>query len=133
MHSRPLGISRRALLAGLAAVPVLSQLEGSTAWAQSESSVLPSWNDGPAKRTILNLVKRITDPASPEFVPPEARIATFDQDGTTWVEHPIYTQVVYCLDRVPAAVEAKPELRKIEPFNSVLSGNREAIAKLSMR
>ena len=72
-----------------------------------------------------------TDTASPKFVPPEARIATFDQDGTLWVEHPMYTQVMYCLDRVPALVESKPELKNVEPFKTVLSGDREAIAKLS--
>jgi len=72
------------------------------------------------------------DQASPQFVPPEERIATFDQDGTLWVEHPIYTQVVYCLDRVPAVVRAKPALANVEPFKTVLSGNREAMAKLSM-
>jgi hypothetical protein len=55
---------------------------------------LPSWNDGPAKQAILNFVKTTTDPASPKFVPPEARITTFDQDGTLWVSHPLYTQVV---------------------------------------
>ena len=65
-------------------------------------------------------------------MPPEQRIATFDQDGTLWVEHPIYTQVVYCFDRVPAVVKAKPDLANEEPFKTVLSGNREAIAKLSM-
>ena len=71
-------------------------------------------------------------PSSPNFVPPDERIATFDQDGTLWVEHPIYTQVVYCFDRVPAVVKAKPELANVEPFKTVLSGDREAIAKLSM-
>ena len=70
--------------------------------------------------------------ASPKFVPPEERIATFDQDGTLWVEHPIYSQVVYCLDRVPAVVEKDPKLKNVEPFKTVLSGNREAIAKLSL-
>ena len=66
-------------------------------------------------------------------MPPDARIATFDQDGTTWVEHPVYTQVVYCLDRVPAVVKAKPHLKEVEPFKTVLSGDREAIAKLSLK
>jgi phosphoglycolate phosphatase-like HAD superfamily hydrolase len=94
---------------------------------------LPSWNDGPAKQAILTFVKTTTDPASPKFVPPEARIATFDQDGTLWVEHPLYTQVVYCLERVPAVVAQKPELKNVEPFKTVLSGNREAMAKLSMQ
>ena len=68
----------------------------------------------------------------PTFVPPAERIATFDQDGTLWVEHPMYTQVIYCLERVPAVVKAKPELAKVEPFKTVLSGNREAMAKLTL-
>ncbi len=91
---------------------------------------LPSWNYGPAKQAILYFVQTTTAEGSPQFVPPAERIATFDQDGTLWVEHPIYTQVVYCLDRVPAIVKAKPELRDKEPFKTVLSGDREAIAKL---
>ena len=78
-------------------------------------------------------MRTTTDQASPKFVPPEARIATFDQDGTLWVEHPMYSQVMYCLERVPAVVKAKPELKKVEPFKTVLSGDREAIAKLSMQ
>ncbi len=94
---------------------------------------LPSWNDGPAKEAIRRFVRDTTDAASPLFVPPEDRIATFDQDGTLWVEQPIYTQVVYCFDRVPEVVKAKPELAYAEPFKTVLSGNREAIARLSMR
>ena len=93
---------------------------------------LPSWNDGSAKQAIVDFVRATTDQGSPKFVPPEDRVATFDQDGTLWVEHPIYSQVVYCLDRVPAVVEQKPELKKIEPFKTVLSGDREAIAKLSL-
>jgi phosphoglycolate phosphatase-like HAD superfamily hydrolase len=93
---------------------------------------LPSWNDGPAKQAIVNFVQTTTDRSSTSFVPQEERIAAFDQDGTLWVEHPMYTQVLYCLDRVPAVAKAKPELAKVEPFKTVLSGNREAIAKLSM-
>jgi len=93
---------------------------------------LPSWNEGPAKQAILDFVKATTDAASPSFVPPEARVTTFDQDGTVWVEHPMYTQVVYCLQRVPAVVEKKPELKNVEPFKTVLSGDREAMAKLTM-
>jgi phosphoglycolate phosphatase-like HAD superfamily hydrolase len=92
---------------------------------------LPSWNDGAAKTAITQFVHATTDPASADFVPPGERIATFDQDGTLWVEHPIYTQVVYALDRVPAVVKAKPELANVEPFKTVLSGNHEAIGKLS--
>lgn len=64
-------------------------------------------------------------------MPPEERIATFDQDGTLWVEHPMYTQVEYCLERDPALVKAKPELANVEPFKTVMSGDREGMAKLS--
>ncbi len=98
--------------------------------APSATDTLTSWNDGAAKQAIIDFVKATTDPSSPKFVPPEARIATFDQDGTLWVEHPMYSQVVYCLDRVPALVKAKPELADVEPFKTVLSGDREAMAKL---
>jgi phosphoglycolate phosphatase-like HAD superfamily hydrolase len=102
----------------------------STLVAHAEDPLL-SWNDGPAKQAILEFVKTTTTEGSPQFVPSEARIATFDQDGTLWVEHPMYTQVTYCLERVPALVKEKPELKNKEPFKTVLSGNREAIAKLS--
>jgi hypothetical protein len=85
------------------------------------------------ERPIMEFVRVTTDQSSPKFVPPEERIATFDQDGTIWVSHPMYTQEMYCLDRVPVLAEEKPELRKVEPFKTVLSGNREAMAKLSMK
>jgi phosphoserine phosphatase len=97
----------------------------------AQTDPLPSWNDGPAKQAIVAFVRATTDQSSPTFVPPETRIATFDQDGTLWVEHPMYTQVIYCLERVPAVVKSMPELANVEPFKTVLSGNREAMAKLS--
>lgn len=130
------GIDRRTLLSAAALLPaVAGPFRPATASAQSSTpdGVLPSWNDGPAKQAIIDFVRATTDSSSPSHVPPEQRIATFDQDGTLWVEQPIYTQVVYCLERVPAVVEKKPELKKVEPFKTVLSGNREAIAKLSTR
>ena len=68
-------------------------------------------------------------------MPPGERIATFDQDGTLWVEHPMYSQVMYILESVPALVKAKPELAKVAPFSTVLEilkGDRAAIAKLTM-
>jgi phosphoglycolate phosphatase-like HAD superfamily hydrolase len=100
--------------------------------ADAQADPLPSWNEGPAKDAVLKFVRATTDASNPDFVALEERIATFDQDGTLWVEHPIYTQVVYCFDRVPVIGKAKPELANEEPFKTVLSGNREAIAKLSM-
>jgi phosphoserine phosphatase len=104
---------------------------GASALAQVDP--LPSWNEGAAKKAIVDFVQATTTQGSPSFVPPAERIATFDQDGTLWVEHPIYSQVMYCLDRVPALVKAKPELANVEPFKTVMSGNREAIAKLPLK
>ena len=93
-------ISRRSLIASLAALAVTFGLSLPTA-ASAQPDLLPSWNDGPAKQAIVNFVKATTDQSSPNFVPPEARIATFDQDGTLWVEHPIYTQLVVRLGSGP--------------------------------
>ena len=100
-------------------------------YALAQTEPLPSWHDGPARKAIVDFVRATTSRRNPKFVPPQERIATFDQDGTLWVEHPMYSQVMYCLDRVPAVVKAKPELANVEPFKTVLSGNREAIAHLS--
>jgi len=127
------GIDRRTLLTTLALLPALSALRlPVSASAQTASSgPLPSWNEGSAKQAILDFVRDTTDRASPKFVPPEERIATFDQDGTLWVEQPIYSQMVYCFDRVPVLAAQQPALREVEPFKTVLSGNREAIARLS--
>jgi phosphoglycolate phosphatase-like HAD superfamily hydrolase len=99
--------------------------------ALAQTDPLPSWNDGPAKQAIVAFVQATTTQGSSRAVPPAERIATFDQDGTLWVEHPMYTQVMYVLERVPALVKAKPELANVEPFKTVMSGNREAMAKLS--
>jgi phosphoglycolate phosphatase-like HAD superfamily hydrolase len=119
------------MLGALAAAPMLPGLVGA-AVAQVQTAPLASWNDGPAKQAIVDFVRVTTDQASPAFVPLPDRIATFDQDGTLWVEHPMYSQVIYCLERVPAVVKAKPELAKIPAFKAVLSGNRDAIAKLPL-
>jgi phosphoglycolate phosphatase-like HAD superfamily hydrolase len=116
-------------MARIRAVVALFML-GACTTVHAQTDPLPSWNEGAAKNAIVEFVQTTTTPGSPNFVPPAERIATFDQDGTLWVEHPIYAQVMYCLDQVPALVKAKPELAKVEPFKTVLSGNREAIAKM---
>jgi len=126
------GINRRILLSALPLLPMPALLPGTAAMAQDTGSQLASWNDGPAKQAIIDFVRATTDASSSKFVPPQERIATFDQDGTLWVEHPMYTQVIYCLDRVPAVVAQKPQFKNREPFKTVLSGDREAMAKLSL-
>jgi len=92
---------------------------------------LPSWNEGPAKKAILDFVHTTTDHLSSKFVPKEERIATFDQDGTLWVEHPLYSQVVFALDRVVALAPKHPEWKTTEPFKAVLTDDREAMAKFT--
>src|SRR5215472_6477414 len=82
-----------------------------------------------ANKRFFNLSQATTTQGSARFVPKAERIASFDRDGALWVEHPMYTQVVYCLDRVPVIVKSKPELANVEPFKTILSGNHEAIAK----
>ncbi len=119
----------------VAAAAVLSFCIGCATAQPTASDPLPSWNDGPAKQAIVSFVEKTTKPGSPDFVPPPERIATFDQDGTLWVEHPMYSQVMYILESVPALVKAKPELAKVAPFSTVLEilkGDRAAIAKLTM-
>jgi len=120
-------ISRRATFV-LAAIAGMAR--AAPAFAQPDP--LPSWNDGAAKKAIVSFVETTTTPGNPDFVPPAERIATFDQDGTLWVEQPMYTQVLYCFDRVPALVREKPELASVEPFKTVLTGDRAAMAKLTM-
>lgn len=107
-------------------------LVAAAAPAMAQPDPLPSWNDGAAKRAIVAFVTETTTAGRPGFVPEAERIATFDQDGTLWVEKPMYSQVTYCLDRVPAVVRARPELANVEPFKTVMSGDRAAIARLSM-
>jgi phosphoglycolate phosphatase-like HAD superfamily hydrolase len=94
---------------------------------------LPSWSDGPARQAIVDFVRQTTDSASPQFVPPDRRIATFDQDGTLWVEQPMYTQVMFALERVRDIVRAQPALAGEEPFRAVVAGDREAMAKFTER
>jgi len=103
------------------------------AFAQPPADPLPAWNDGPAKQAIVHFVQTTTETGSTNFVPVAERIATFDQDGTLWTEKPVVPQIMYCLDRVNVLAQAKPEIKNVEPFKTVLSGDRAAIAKLTLK
>jgi len=100
--------------------------------AHSQTDPLPSWNESPAKQAIIKFVAATTTEGSPEFVPAAARLATFDQDGTLWVEHPIYTQVTFALDRVVALAPQHPEWKVTEPFKSVVTRDQAAMAKFTI-
>jgi phosphoglycolate phosphatase-like HAD superfamily hydrolase len=99
--------------------------------ANAQTSVLPSWNDGPSKQAIVSFVNKVTDKSGTNYVPPEDRIATFDQDGTLWVEHPLYAQAVFALTRVHELAPQHPEWQLHEPFKAVLTNDRETMAKFS--
>ena len=90
-----------------------------------------SWNDGAARQAILEFVEAVTTEGGADYVAPADRIATFDNDGTLWVEHPLYTQAMFALDRVAAMAPEHPEWKDQEPFEAVLAGDREAMAKFT--
>jgi hypothetical protein len=128
------GINRRALVSTLATLPALiGSLRTTSALAQAGPDSLPSWNDGPAKSSITTFVRRVTAQGSPDFVPVEQRIATFDNDGTLWVEHPMYTQLAFALDRVKAMAPMHPEWKDKQPFKAVLEGDMKTLAESGER
>src|SRR5262249_59195859 len=99
-------LDRRAFLAGLLALGL-----GNVAPLQvcaAAPDPLPSWNDGPVKKSILDFVAAVTKEGGPDYVAPAERIATFDNDGTLWVEQPVYTQFAFAIDRVKAMSNKHP-------------------------
>ena len=94
--------------------------------ARAQNDRLPSWNDGPSKRAIIDFVTRVTTPGSPDFVPANERCATFDNDGTLWAEQPIYFQLQFAFDRVKALAQQHPEWKTKEPFSHLIAGDMKA-------
>jgi phosphoserine phosphatase len=97
----------------------------------AETNPLPSWNDGRTKSTIIEFVQAVTDKTSARYVAPERRIATFDNDGTLWVSHPVYTQLAFAMDRVRALATEHPQWKTKQPFKAVLENDRAVLAKLT--
>ncbi len=96
--------------------------------ASAETDPLPSWNDGPAKQSIVDFVTKVSEPESGDYVPPADRIATFDNDGTLWLEQPMYVQLAFALDRVKELAPEHPEWKTTQPFKAVLDGDMKALA-----
>jgi len=96
--------------------------------AHAQSDPLPSWNDGANKKAIVDFVARVTKEGGPDFVPSEAHIATFDNDGTLWVEQPMYVQLAFALARVKELAPKHPERKTTQPFKGVLEGDLKAVA-----
>jgi phosphoserine phosphatase len=84
---------------------------------------LPSWNDGPARRAIVNFVAKVTQEGSSDFVPPAERVAVFDNDGTLWAEQPMYVQFLFAIDRANGLAPQHLEWKGKEPFASLLKGD----------
>ena len=92
------------------------------------SDLLPSWNEGKTRTAIIKFVETVTDNDSPDFVPVSERIATFDNDGTLWTEHPMYTQLAFALDRVRQLAPRHPEWKTTQPFKAVLDNDMKTLA-----
>jgi len=112
-------IPRRQRLLAVAVAYAMASI-GTVSYA---ADPLPSWNDGSAKRSIVDFVAKVTKEGSPSFVPVAARIATFDNDGTLWTEQPMYFQLLFALDRVKSLAPQHPEWKDKEPFASLLEGD----------
>ncbi len=110
------------LFAGLIPAPARTQ-------QPAVSEPLPSWNDTAPKKAILAFVAKVTKEGSPDFVPVSERIATFDNDGTLWCEHPMYTELAFALDRVKALADKHPEWKEKQPFKAVIEDDHKALAE----
>jgi len=95
--------------------------------AIAQSDALPSWNDTGAKKAIVDFVDRVTEMGGPDFVPVDDRIATFDNDGTLWVEQPFYTQIAFAFDRVKALAPQHPEWNTEQPFKALLENDQKTV------
>jgi len=101
--------------------------------AQAQTDPLPSWNDGANKRAIVEFVAKVTHRDGPDFVRPEERIATFDNDGTLWCEQPIPVQAAFALDRLKALAATHPEWKETQPFKAALDGDMKTLAQSGER
>jgi hypothetical protein len=132
-HSRLVGPMRSSgRVHGKKATQVAAAVLGSVLLIAATSKTfaddpLPSWNDTTPKKAIIEFVERVTKPGSPDFVPPNERIATFDNDGTLWAEQPMYFQFLFAMDRIKALAPPHPEWKTKEPFNSVLTGDTKGL------
>lgn len=93
-----------------------------------QTDLLPSWNEGAAKQSIVEFVEKVTNEDGPDFVPVAERIATFDNDGTLWAEQPMYFQLLFAIDRIETLAPENPEWKTRQPFKAALEGDMEALA-----
>ena len=94
---------------------------------------MPSWAEGPAKSAIVQFVQSVTEKGGKDYVPPEERIATFDNDGTLWVEYPLYTQLLFAADRMKELAPKHPEWKTRQPFKALLEGDMKTVGASGMK
>ena len=99
----------------------------------SAADPLASWNQGPAKKAIIEFVAAVTDKSGKDYVEPDERIATFDNDGTLWVEYPMYTQVLFAFDRVKTLAPQHPEWKTKQSFKALLAGDMKTVGASGMK
>jgi len=109
-------------------MPVMVAVALALASLAAAADPLPSWNEGQAKRNIVAFVQRVTTVGNADFVPVPERIAVFDNDGTLWIEKPMYVQLAFALDRVRALAPKHPEWKTTQPFKAALEGDLKTIA-----
>src|SRR5438874_5859382 len=126
IRRRPAFAALRRGRQNLIAAVLVCALALATTVARATADPLPSWNEGKTKQSITEFVGKVTKEGSPDFVPPEERIATFDNDGTLWCEQPMYFQFFFAVDRVKALAPQHPEWKTKEPFASLLKGDVKA-------
>jgi len=120
------------LAAAVSALLVLFGLVFSPVHA-NQSDPLPSWAEGPTKSAIIQFVQDVTKQGGSDYVRPEERIATFDNDGTLWVEYPMYTQVLFAFDRVKKLAPQHPEWKTKQPFKALLAGDMKTVGASGMK
>src|SRR5215217_5137595 len=116
--------SRRSVIGFLAASSIALV---ATVPSLAQSGSLPSWNDGATKTSIVDFVAKVTKEGGSDFVKPEQRIATFDNDGTLWAEQPLYFQLVFALEEIKRLSPQHPEWAVTEPFKSVIAGDIKGV------
>jgi hypothetical protein len=120
------------LAAAVLALFVLFALAFSPVQA-NQSDPLPSWTEGLTKSAIIQFVQDVTKQGGPDYVRPEERIATFDNDGTLWVEYPMYTQVLFAFDRIKKLAPQHPEWKTKQPFKALLAGDMKTVGASGMK
>jgi phosphoglycolate phosphatase-like HAD superfamily hydrolase len=93
---------------------------------------LPSWNEGPSKKQIIEFVQAVTVEGSKDYVNPTERIAVFDNDGTLWTEQPAYFEVLFAFDEVKRLAPQHPDWKTTQPFKAVLENDHQALAQSGM-